>query len=55
MAAQIDFALKPLFAQTAGEGLVSAVFPHVCDKVGALAERLGADRAFVWLLPCNND
>ena len=54
MSAQIDFSLEPFFAQSAGEGLVTAMFPHVCDKVGALAERLGADRAFVRLLPCNN-
>ena len=53
MSAQIDFSLEPFFAQSAGEGLVTAMFPHVCDKVGALAERLGADGAFVRLLPCN--
>lgn len=47
---QIDLALEGLFAEAAGEGLVPGVLPHVRDQVGALAERLLADDAFVGLL-----
>lgn len=47
---QIDLTLEGLFAEAAGEGLVPGVLPHVRDQVGALAERLLADDAFVRLL-----
>ena len=53
MSAKIDFSLKPLVAESTGKRLITAVFSHVCDEVGALAECLGTHRAFVRLLSCN--
>lgn len=50
MPPQIHFALEGLIAETAAEGLVSRVLPHVRDQVGALAEGLQTHRALVRLL-----
>ena len=45
---QVDLALEGLFAEAAGEGLVSRVLPHVGNQVGALAERFRTNDALVW-------
>lgn len=50
VSSEIDFSLESFVAKSASEWLISAMLPHVCDEVGTLAERLRADRAFVWFL-----
>lgn len=46
---QIHLPLERLFAEAAGERLVSRVLSHVRDQVRTLAERFLADDAFVGL------
>lgn len=50
MTTQIHFALERLIAEATSEGFVARVLTHVRDQVGALAEGLQADGAFVGLL-----
>lgn len=50
VSAQIHFALECLVTETTGERLVSCVFPHMCDEIRRLAERLPAYHTFVGLL-----
>lgn len=47
---QIHFSLETFAAEVAAERFVPGVFPAVCDKVGALAERFPTNLAFVWFL-----
>lgn len=46
---QIHLSLETFAAEVAAERFVSGVFPAVRNEVGALAERLPAHLAFVWL------
>lgn len=49
---QIHLSLETFAAEVAAERFVSGVFPAVRYEVGALAERLPAHLAFVWLFTC---
>ena len=50
VAAQVDLALEPLLAETAGKGFVAGVLPHVRDEVAALGKGFAAHHTFVRLL-----
>lgn len=52
VAPEVHLALEGLVAESAGEGLVAGVLPHVRDEVGRLAEGLAAHHALVGLLAC---
>lgn len=53
VSAKVHFPLESFLTETAGEGLVAGVLPHVGDEVGGLTERLPAHYALVGLLTCN--
>lgn len=50
MAPQVDLSLERLIAHAALEWLITRMFSHVRNEVGALAERLLANYADVWFL-----
>jgi hypothetical protein len=52
--AQIDLALKRLFAEATTERFVARMLSHVRYQVRTLREGFGADNAFVGLLACGN-
>lgn len=54
MAAEVDLPLERLLTQAAGERFVSGVLAHMRDEIRTLAERFGANDAFVRFFTCNN-
>ena len=52
VAFEVDLPLKSLVTESAREGLVARVLPHVGDQVGRLRKRFLAHNALVGLLTC---